>query len=149
MGEYTEEQLDKLADVTEAVLVGAVLSDISGPIATVKEFMAGSNVISEARQHYPNNKLIQRVPEQIAEINIDQGNEEELAQFRSQIARTIDEGLALIWDDAEGREYAAFLVAVAEGVIESAGLGLFGGGEKVSRGEAQFLQVLKERLGMA
>lgn len=149
MGEYTEEQLDKLADVTEAVLVGAVLSDISGPIATVREFMAGTTVISEARQRYPHNRLIQHVPEQIADINIDQGNQEELTQFRTQIAQTIDEGLALVWDDEEGREYAAFLVAVAEGVIESAGLGLFGGGEKVSPGEAQFLQALKERLGMA
>lgn len=149
MADYTEEELSRIAAATEAVLVGAVLSDISGPIATVKEFMAGGSVIGEARKRYPDNKLIQRVPDQIADVNIDQGNEEQLQQFRAEIAWTIDNGLAVLLDDEEGRQYAAFLVAIAEGVINAAGQGLLGGGVKVSPGEAQFLRALKERLGLA
>lgn len=153
MGSYTPEQLAQIETLPSAVILAAMMVEVHGPIAAFREVAAGMKFIHQAKTVFPNNALIQGVPEDASLAtshahHIEVSTTDERAAARAKIQAEMDAGLALLADDVEAYEFKAFLVHIAEKVIEAAGSGLFGSGERISPAEQTFVQTLKQRLSV-
>lgn len=142
MANYSDDQLDVLMEAAAAVLMAAVTADRTGPIAYLREMMAGGSYIYEARRRYADNALVQALFE-------GKMNEEVHTVDGSHQALLDDISLAnsILEHDDEGREFRTFLYGLAERVVESARIRWFG--PKVTDAEEEFLAELRKRLELA
>ena len=61
----------------------------------------------------------------------------------------INDGLSVLANDEEANQFKAFLLALADNVVNAAGEGFFGNrGERESAKEAEYLNQLKQQLGV-
>lgn len=136
--DYTPEERRRILDAAAEVLLAAVASERSGPLAYFREMTAAGTFLFDARKRYADNRLVQQLFEHRpdAEVRLDEVNEETLLEEVGRVGRTLR-------DDAEGRGFRRFLVELAERVVRAHG-GLFG--NRVGERERAFLAELKRRL---
>jgi hypothetical protein len=154
MTQYTAEQKARLMELPEDVVVATMLADTSGPIGELRERFAGMKAIGDTQQVYPHNALIQSIPRNTylkqAVAELIPTTEQDRDSSRMLVQQRIDEACSLLSNDAEAQEFKRFLVNIAQKVAEAAGSGWSGGGtQKVSQAEAEYIQALKNRLGVA
>jgi hypothetical protein len=154
MANYTDEQKSRIMQMPAAVLLDAILADAGSAVVGIREFMAGEKFFSDAGSLYPGNALIQDMLR-----NVDLPKLEEtvrplfslgdLKAVHAECQKRISDGLAVLANDAEANQFKAFLVALADKVVNAAGEGFFGNrGARVSANEAAFMNQLKQQLGV-
>jgi hypothetical protein len=153
MANYTPDQCAKLAALPAELILLTMMVDRHSAIGAYREVSAAMKFIREARHVFPANALIQSVPDEAHTASshdqgLDLSTPESASAAKHNLEARIQEALTLLADDAEGREYKTFLLHIAEKVVEAAGAGFFGGGEKVSEAEKQFIGDLRLRLGV-
>lgn len=154
MTQYTAEQKARLMELPEDVVVATMLSDTSGPIGELRERFAGMKAIGEIQQTYPHNALIQSIPRESylkqALAELVPSSEMDRATSRMTVEQRIDEACSLLSNDAEAQEFKSFLINIAQKVAEAAGSSWTGGGtQRVSQAEAEYIEALKNKLGVA
>jgi hypothetical protein len=151
MAQYTREQLARLKALSSDIMTATLLIDVTDRVGVMREFHSGTKFIEEAKQAHPQNALIQNmaagIEESIQDIKSYTSAQRRAAQntYRARI----DGNLQLLGNDAEAGEFKAVLVDLAQKVAAAAGHGIFGSGEKISSAEAGYIQMLKQRLGVA
>ena len=154
MASYTDEQMNRIVQMPAAVLMGAILADASGAVVGIREFMAGEKFISDAGQMYSGNVLIQDMLRNLDLPKLEDTVKPILAlgdlkTVKAECQQRIDNGAAALANDAEANQFKAFLVAMADKVVNAAGEGFFGNrGERVSTNEAAYMNQLKQHLGI-
>lgn len=152
MASYNDEQKRSIMEMPAAVLLGAILADSGSAIVGMREFITGEKFISEASMIYRGNALIQEMVkevhlpelERVVQPVLSLGN---LDGIRAECWKKIDAGLNVMANDQEADQFKAFLLALAEKVVNAAGEGFFGNrGARVSTNEAAYMQQLKEHL---
>ncbi len=150
MAQYTQEQKARLMTLAGDVLMATLLIDRNDNVGTMREFRDGIKFITNAKDKYPRNALIQdmlaSVDKSIPEVQAYTVSERQEAVWAYQ--RNIDETVGLLANDEEAREFKLVLLELAQAVAGAAGFGIFGTGEKVSIAEATFIDALKRRLGV-
>jgi hypothetical protein len=151
MTQYTQEQKTRLMTLSGDVLMATLLIDRNDNVGTMREFRDGIKFITNAKNKYPRNALIQNMlagaDKSIQEVQAYTVNERQEAVWAYQ--RRIDETVGLLANDEEAKEFKLVLVELAQAVAGAAGFGIFGTGEKISIAEATFIDALKRRLGVA
>lgn len=154
MANYTDEQKNKIIEMPAAVLLDAIMADVGSAIVGMREFLAGESFITKAAAKYPGNTVIQEVTkglnlpklEEAAKPVFSAGN---LDEMRARCSEKINDGLSVLANDEEANQFKAFLLALADSVVNAAGEGFFGNrGERVSAKEAEYLNQLKQRLNV-
>jgi len=150
---YTDELKRNIMQMPGAVLLSAILADTGSAVVGMREFMAGENFISEAGTKYPGNSLIQymiknvQLPEleKMIQPVLSIGNADKI---RAECQKKISDGVAsLAPHDQEAEQFKAFLVTLAEKVVNAAGEAFFGNrGTRVSANEAAYMNQLKQQL---
>ncbi len=155
MTNYTDEQRNAIMEMPPAVLQSAMVADPGSKVANMREFFSGEKFISEAASTYPRNGLILYMLKNVNLPRVDEGIKHMFslgnpAAMQSECQRKIDDGLAVIANDEEGRQFKVFLLHLAENVVNAAADGFFGNqGDKVSPKEAAYVEQLKQKLGVA
>ena len=155
MTNYTDEQKNSIMQMPAAVLLEAMMADSGSAVVSMREFMAGEKFVSEAGSLYPRNALIQEMSK-----NVNLPKLEEVVKhvfslgdrnaMHAECQRKIDAGLTVLANDEEANQFKAFLVEIAEKVVNAAGKGFFGNREaRVSVNEAAYMNQLKQQLGVA
>jgi hypothetical protein len=148
MANYTPDQCAKLAALPAELILLTMMVDRHSAIAAYREVSAAMKFIREAKHTFPANALIQSVPDEAHtasshDQHLDLSTPERASITKHELEARIQEALSLLENDAEGGEYKAFLLHIAEKVVEAAGTGFFGGGLKVSEAEKQFIGELR------
>lgn len=155
MTNYTDEQMNSIIQMPGAVLSYAILAGGGSPIINMRAFLVGEKFVFEAGSLYPRNALIQ---EMIKNVNLPKLEEVVKHIFllgdrnamRAEYQRKIDAGLAGLAHNEEANQFRAFLVAIAEKVVNAAREGFFGKqGARVSVYEAAYVKQLEQQLGIA
>jgi hypothetical protein len=154
MATYTPDQCAKLATLPAELILLTMMVDRQSAIAAYREVSAAMKFIRETKHTFPGNALIQSIPAEAHtasshDQHLDLSTPEGALAAKQALETRIQEGLALLANDAEGQEYKSFLLHVAEKVVEAAGAGFFGGGPKVSEAEKQFIGDLRLKLGIS
>lgn len=145
MSNYSPEQLHGLAEAVNSVLGGVMQAGGSGLFGMLREGMAAMGFLKEMQENFAENDLIQQVLGLVLEKGTHSGEAlPESADYLGQIQGA----LAGLQNDAIGEQFKQMLYQFAERVAGAAGQGLFGTGEKISHGEADFLGQLKQTLGI-
>lgn len=149
MSDYTSDQVRSLVDALNNVMVGIMKVGGSGTFGMVREGMAAVSFLKEARESFAGSQLIQQVIEMVMNrvqggsseesVSYDQPEDAMLAQIGAAVANLQGE---------DGQQFRQMLVQFAEKVASAAGQGVFGSGEKISSGEANFLAKLQQVLGL-
>lgn len=149
MSDYTSDQVRSLVDALNNVMVGIMKVGGSGTFGMVREGMAAVSFLKEARESFAGSQLIQQVIEMVMNrvqggsseesVSYDQPEDAMLAQIGAAVANLQGE---------DGQLFRSMLLQFAEKVAGAAGQGLFGSGEKISSGEANFLAKLQQVLGL-
>jgi hypothetical protein len=151
MAQYTQEQKAHLMALSGDVLMATLLIDHNDNIGTMREFRDGIKYITNAKNKYPRNTLIQDMiagaDKSIQEVQVYTVNERQAAVWAYQ--KRIYETISILANDDEAKEFKRVLVELAQAVAGAAGFGIFGTGEKVSIAEATFINALKQRLGVS
>ncbi|MCS6836519.1 MAG: hypothetical protein NZ750_10930 [Anaerolineae bacterium] len=149
MSDHNNDQVRSLVDALNNVMVGLMKVGGSGTFGMVREGMAAVSFLREARESFSGNQLIQQVIETV--MNRVQGgsSEESVAYDQPEDAMLAQIGAAVAGLQGEdGLQFRQMLLQFAEKVASAAGQGLFGSGEKISSGEANFLAKLQQVLGL-
>jgi hypothetical protein len=155
MASYTDEQKSRLMQMPAAVLIGAIVADAGSAVVGVREFMSGEKFITEAGRAYSGNTLIQ---DMLKNLNLPKLEETvrpifglgDIKAVQAECQRMISNGLAVLANDGEANQFKAFLVGLAEKVVNAAGEGFFGNrGARVSANEVAYMNQLKQQLGVA
>lgn len=152
---YTDEQKRTIMQMPAAVLLSAILADAGSAVVGMREFMAGEKFISEASTSYRGNALIQdmirnmQLPEleKVVQPVLSVGN---IEATKAECRKKISDGAALLGNDKDAEQFKAFLVTLADKVVNVAGEGFFGNrGARVSANEAAYMEQLKQQLHIA
>jgi hypothetical protein len=152
MANYTEEQKNRIREMPAAVLLNSIIADPGSAIVGMREFMAGEKFISDASVNFPGNALIQDLSKNInlpkmEEVVRPMFSLGDLNAIRTECQRRIRDGLMTLAQDHEADQFKAFLVSLAEKVVNAAGEGFFGTkGQRVSQNEQQYIDSLKQQL---
>jgi hypothetical protein len=155
MTNYTDEQMDRIIQMPAAILSEAILAGGGRPVISMRAFLVGEKLVSEAGSLYPCNVLIL---EMIKNVNLPKLEEAVKHIFllgdrnamRAECQRKIGAGLVVLAQDEEANQFKAFLMAIAEKVVNAAAEGLFGKqGIRASAYEDAYLHQLEQRLGIA
>jgi len=149
MSDYSSELVSSLVEALNNVMVGIMKVGGSGTFGMVREGMAAVSFLKEARESFAGNQLIQQVIETV--MNRVQGgsSEETVAYDQPEDAMLSQIGAAVSSLEGDnGQQFRHMLLQFAQKVASAAGQGLFGSGEKVSSGEADFLARLQQVLGL-
>ncbi|MBA2393427.1 MAG: hypothetical protein H0V70_11885 [Ktedonobacteraceae bacterium] len=150
MAQYTQEQKARLMALSGDVLMATLLIDRNDNIGTMREFRDGIKYITNTKNKYPHNALIQDMivgaDKSIQEVQVYTVGERQKAVWAYQ--NRIDETISILANDEEAKEFKRVLVELAQAVAGAAGFGIFGTGEKISVAEATFINALKQRLGV-
>jgi len=151
MAQYTREQLIQLASLSSDILMATLLIDVTDRVGIIREFHSGTKFVEEAKKAYPQNALIQNMAASIEESmqDIQSYTIPQRRAIENTYRTRINETVQLLDNDAEAKEFKTVLLNLAKKVAKAAGHGIFGSGEKVSVDEAEFIQALKQRLGVA
>jgi hypothetical protein len=131
------------------VIAGITKSSDAGFIGKFKEIGAISGFLSEAAEKFKDNGIILGIlgaltspRDELAKLDLKNLNV-------SDVLNNVG-GLNDVLKDSgeQGTQVKQFVVDLAEKVANASGSGFFGGGEKVSAGEQQFLTDLKSKLGL-
>ncbi len=151
MAQYSQEQMIRLMTLSGDVLMATLLIDRNDNIGTMREFRDGIKYITNAKNKYPRNALIQNMivgaDKSIQEVQAYTVSERQEAVWAYQ--NRIDATISILANDEEAKEFKRILVELAQAVAGAAGFGIFGTGEKVSVAEATFIDALKQRLGVS
>ena len=151
MAQYTQEQKVRLMALSGDVLMATLLIDRNDNIGTMREFRDGIKYITNVKNKYPRNTLIQDMivgaDKTIQEVQVYTVDERQAAVWAYQ--KRIDEAISILANDEEAKEFKRVLVELAQAVAGAAGFGIFGTGEKISIAEATFINALKQRLGVS
>ena len=151
MAQYSQEQMIRLMALSGDVLMATLLIDRNDNIGTMREFRDGIKYITNAKNKYPRNALIQNMivgaDKSIQEVQAYTVNERQEAVWAYQ--NRIDATISILANDEEAKEFKHILVELAQAVAGAAGFGIFGTGEKISVAEATFIDALKQRLGVS
>ncbi len=155
MTNYTDEQKSRIMQMPAAVLLESMQVDAGSAVVGMREFVAGEKFITDVSAQFPRNALIQSIAreanlpklEEIVQHLFTHGDSQTM---HADSQKKISAGLAVLAHDEEANQFKAFLVALAERVVEAAGEGFFGNrGAKVSPHEAAYIQQLKRQLSVA
>jgi hypothetical protein len=129
-----------------------MLADAGSKVASIQEFFAGVQFISQSARNYPQNRLVQGVLGNVNPAKIEESFKHvftlgDIGKMRFECERKIDAGVMALANDEEGNQFRAFLVRLAETVVNAAAGGFFGTkGEKVSPQEMAYVEQLKQKL---
>lgn len=155
MANYTDEQMNRIMQMPPAVISEAILAGGGRTVISMRAFLVGEKFVSEAGYLYPRNVLIQEI---IKNVNLPKLEEAvkhifllgDRIAMRVECQRKISAGLAVLAYDEEADQFKAFLVAIAEKVVNAAAEGFFGKqGMRVSVYEAAYVYQLEQQLGIA
>lgn len=155
MTSYTGEQREKIMQMPAAVLLGSILADEGSAVVGMREFIAGEKFISEAGGSYAGNSLVESMAKNVNLPKLEEAIKPVLSignidGVRSECQQKINDGLAVLGHDNEAAQFKAFLVALAEKVVNASGEGFFGNrGATVSANETAFVDQLKRNLNSA
>jgi len=141
---YTREEYDLLMDATAAVLLASTSADSTGPAAYFEEMTAAGTYLYDARNLYPENRLIAQLQELPA--TADSVDAEGGKITRDQLLARIGEAARVLRTDQEGMEFREFLFGLAEKIARASRSSWFG--PRISEEEAAFLEKLREVLGV-
>ncbi|NWF69868.1 MAG: hypothetical protein HXY40_12355 [Chloroflexi bacterium] len=141
---YSDEEINLLAHGPMIVMMATTESDGVTPMGLLKESAAVAGFMSKAHDTYHDNLLVLLVIDGQDKID------KTLLENRTydELLAMVDDLSAMLKDDAESGGYRRFLLEVAEHTANAAGEGLFGSGVRISAQEADFLNYLKQRLGL-
>lgn len=157
MTEYTQQELDKIAEAPMFIGMAVALIDM-GVISTAIEAVALSQQLADVAYKYPSNSIIQSVfSETVLKSGHVKPKKPDIKPEDVQSGAVIDHAIAAARDALsavdgkatadEVRQYKEFLNACADAVANAAGSGLFGiGSNKISEKEAVALAKIKAAL---
>lgn len=151
--QFTQEQLQALADLPVVVIQGVIMVDgKGGSVQIFREFLAVGNYVAEAEEKYQNNLLVQQALHYFIDEqgNIKSGMEGEAVMDISanDVLSSVDYVMNLLPETPEKAQFKVFIYELAQRVADAAGQGLLGSGARVTEEEAQFLAVLRAHLGV-
>ena len=141
---YTREEYDLLMDATAAVLLASSSADATGPAAYFEEMTAAGKYLYDARQRYPDNRLIAQLQEMPATDDSVDAEGDRIT--RDQLLARIGEAASVLRTDEEGMEFREFLYGLATRVAKASRSSWFG--PRISEEEARFLEKLRGVLGV-
>lgn len=130
-----------------ALIIGATMkSDSTGFFAGFREANAGAQFLDSAIERYKDNVIV-------LELLAVMGREHELPGDLDEIHyddvfSQIEHVKALLSGNQFAHGFFMFIYELAEAVAKASGGGLFGGGNKITEGEAEFLSILRDQLGL-
>lgn len=141
--------VSQLLPVVQQVVAGALMTGGSGFFGKLKEAGAISGFLTEAAEQFQGNSIIQGVISSISKGgdllgDIDLNNLD-LGAVMTQVG---DIGGLLNSLGDEGGQIKQFIFGLAERIVGASGSGLFGSGEKVNPQEQDFLNNLRQTLGL-
>lgn len=139
----------QLLPVIQQVVAGALTTGGSGFFGKLKEAGAISGFLTEAAEQFQGNSIIQGILGSISKGDdllggIDLANLD-LGSVLSQVG-DVNGLLGSLGE--EGGQVKQFIVGLAERVVGASGSGLFGSGEKINAQEQDFLNNLRQTLGL-
>ena len=141
--EHAEADRTRLLDAAAEVLLAAVASDRTGPLAYFREILAAGRYLYDAQRRYADNRLVQELfaREESREVGAEGAGE----LTRERLMQRLAEVGELLGDDDEAEGFKRFLFALAEHVTKASG-GLFA--PRVNEDEQAFLAELRGLLRM-
>lgn len=140
------EQLDVLLRLPALIIGATMKSDRTGFFAGFREANAGAQFIDGAVERYKDNVV---VLELIANMEREHELPADLDEITPDVVYTqIEHTKALLADSPYANGFYVFIYELAEAVANATGGGLFGGGDKITEGEANFLRNLRDQLGL-
>lgn len=147
---YSPETIQSLVLLAQQVISGIMKTDGTGFFGAIREAGALGTFVQESLERFKGNDLITGVAETLLSgVQSGEGGGVDLTALEpDQIISNLTQGISAVPDDANGAQFKGYLYELAEKIASAAGTGLFGGGEKVSAQEADFLQKLRGLLGV-
>jgi len=141
--EHAEADRTRLLDAAAEVLLAAVASDRTGPLAYFREILAAGRYLYDAQRRYADNRLVQELfaREESREVSAEGAGE----LTRERLMQRLAEVGELLGDDDEAEGFKRFLFELAEHVTKASG-GLFA--PRVNEDERAFLAELRGLLRM-
>jgi hypothetical protein len=130
-----------------ALIIGATIkSDGTGFFSSFREANAGAQFLDNAVTLYKDNVL---VLELLAVMDAEHELPGDLDEITADVVYTqIEHVKALIGGSPYAPGFYEFIYNLAVAVANASGGGLFGSGDKITRGEADFLEDLRTQLGI-
>lgn len=151
----TPEQLRQVVIVIQAVWDGVMGADEGGVINSVRESKAAADYISEAQKEYAGNRTVEQIISALTPGGGDdldaEGQQEamRLALDPNTLMRDhVGELDTILGGSPDTYGVKTFLYHLAERIASAAGTERFGGGDKISAAEQQWLTVLRAWLGL-
>jgi hypothetical protein len=146
--------IDQILDVIKYVVAGVMGADPrSGPFKMVREMGALAGFLRESSEQFKDNPLVSQVISALtAKPDEDAGSQagqpEPVTLSITDILGKADSLNSLLASIPGGDDVKRFIYQLAEKIASASGSGLFGSGPKISGQEANFLERLKNTLGI-
>lgn len=142
--------ISKVLPIIQQVIASITEKSDAGIVGRIREAGSLAGFVGEAADKFKGNPIVDGIAKMFAEGTIKMP---EIDVKNLNVANVLSQvgGLDDILKDAGGdtaKGVKEFIFGMAENVAGAAGGGLFGGGQKVSAGEANFLNDLKAKLGL-
>jgi hypothetical protein len=130
-----------------ALIIGATMkADSTGFFAGFREANAGAQFLDSAVERFKDNVI---VLELLAAMEREHELPGDLDEITYDVVYShLEHVKALIGGSPYAAGFYQFIYELAMAVAQASGGGLFGGGNKITEGEADFLQALQEQLGL-
>lgn len=141
----------ELLRTVQYVITGAMKSGDAGVFGRIKEFNAATDYIATAAETFTGNPVIDQLMAVMQETGVGYDATDTIAELDlSDITNGIGHDVALLLAKVgeSGDQVKIFLYELAKAVIEAAGGGLFGSGNRVTADEARFLETLRGILAL-
>jgi|GEM_PF-1083540 len=133
-------------------LMASLKASGAGFWGMLKEATSVANYIAHAPARFPGNEIIPPLMEGLkSRIHTDKyapSGDLRLVDVNNLLSRIAEVNNVLADAGEAGGQVKVFLYEMAASVIAAAGTGLFGSGERVTAGEAQFMDALRQTLGL-
>jgi hypothetical protein len=149
------DQFHDLVEIFAAVIAGIMFSEKLGPFKAVRETLALAGFLTTAEKKYGDNTTVQQIIKHMKDESADAKNHPpqniklgEGSVDTHGILTRIAEVNTILADSPDAAGVKQFLYELAEAVANASGSGFLGLGQKISPQETEFLQGLKQTLGI-
>lgn len=140
------EQLDVLLQLPALIIGATMKADRTGFLNGFREANAGAQFIDGAVERYKDNVV---VLELIANMEREHELPDDLDEITPDVVYShLEHVKAMLAGSPYAHGFFMFVYELAEAVANATGGGWFGGGEKITEGEAAFLEDLRAQLGL-
>lgn len=147
-------QVRQLVVIIQAVWDGVIGADEGGLMNSVRESKAAADYLTESRAEFAGNSVVEQIISALTPGGGDDLSAEEqqaameLALDPNVLMQRVGEIDAMLGGSPEAYGVKVFLYTLAERIAGAAGTARFGGGEKFSAAEQQWLTILRAWLAI-